>query len=129
MAKGWFGPKTIGWGVTAKSWQGWLVTVALVVLIAISVRWLGPALAEMSGVDRALITPLIACRMVSLAGSRDLWRHHLADLREESLTAISSSHSPPWQPEFPKSARPAGCRAARNCPRGRHTHRRARSSG
>ena len=67
MGKGWFGPKTIGWGVTAKSWQGWLVTIALVVLIAISVRWLGPALSEMSGVDRVFVTPLIASLAMSLS--------------------------------------------------------------
>lgn len=68
MGKGWFGPKTIGWGVTAKSWQGWLVTIALVVLIAISVRWLGPALSEMSGVDRVFVTPLIAFAWLAIYG-------------------------------------------------------------
>ena len=68
MAKGWFGPKTIGWGVTAKSWQGWLVTVALVALIAISVRWLGPALSEVAGVDRVYITPLISLAWLAIYG-------------------------------------------------------------
>ena len=33
--KGWFGPKTFGWGVSPASWQGWLVT-ALFILAAIA---------------------------------------------------------------------------------------------
>lgn len=68
MAKGWFGPKTIGWGVAPKSWQGWAVTVALVGLIALSVRWLGPAVSESSGGDHVVITPLIALGWFAIYG-------------------------------------------------------------
>lgn len=66
MGKGWFGPKTIGWGVSPKSWQGWVVTVALVVFIAISVRWLGPAISESTGIDRVLITPMISLAWLAI---------------------------------------------------------------
>lgn len=68
MAKGWFGPKTIGWGITAKSWQGWLVTIALVACIALSVRWLGPAVSDATGIDRAFITPLLALAWLAIYG-------------------------------------------------------------
>lgn len=59
MAKGWFGPKTVGWGVSPKSWQGWLVTLGLLLGVAASTRWLGPALSRVSGIDTVFITPMI----------------------------------------------------------------------
>ncbi len=34
----WFKRKTYGWGWTPVSWQGWLVTLGLVVVITVIVR-------------------------------------------------------------------------------------------
>ena len=31
--KPWFGPKRIGWGVGPRTWQGWLVTAAVIGVI------------------------------------------------------------------------------------------------
>lgn len=59
MGKGWFGPKRIGWGISPRSWQGWLVTLGLLLGVAVSTRWLAPALSEMAGIDRAYITAMI----------------------------------------------------------------------
>ncbi len=41
MRKGWFGPKRIGWGVSPRSWEGWLVTLVFVAGLAAAVRLLG----------------------------------------------------------------------------------------
>ena len=46
MWKGWFGPKRIGWGVSPRSWQGWVVTAIFIAIVAASMRWLRPALEE-----------------------------------------------------------------------------------
>jgi hypothetical protein len=34
----WFGPKRIGWGLRPQTWQGWLITVAVVVVVLVVVR-------------------------------------------------------------------------------------------
>ncbi|MDN5759837.1 MAG: hypothetical protein L0H59_15145 [Tomitella sp.] len=40
----WFGPKTIGWGWSPRSWQGWLITGVFVALtIASAVVFSGAA--------------------------------------------------------------------------------------
>ena len=44
MSKGWFGPKTIGWGISPSSWQGWVVTIVFLALFAAAMRWLRPVL-------------------------------------------------------------------------------------
>lgn len=37
MKRGWFGPKTFGWGAQPTGWQGWLATLLfLVALIGVS---------------------------------------------------------------------------------------------
>jgi hypothetical protein len=41
MRKGWFGPKRIGWGVSPRSWEGWVATLVFVAGLAASVRLLG----------------------------------------------------------------------------------------
>ena len=33
MKRGWFGPKTFGWGATPTSWQGWLATLFLLLAL------------------------------------------------------------------------------------------------
>ena len=33
MKRGWFGPKTYGWGATPTSWEGWLATAVMVVAL------------------------------------------------------------------------------------------------
>ena len=56
MSRGWFGPKTIGWGVSPKSWQGWVVTAALIAGLAAAVRWIRPLLEESTGLPPMLLT-------------------------------------------------------------------------
>jgi len=34
MKSGWFGPKTLGWGVTVTSWKGFAASLAFVVVAA-----------------------------------------------------------------------------------------------
>jgi len=34
--KPWFGPKRVGWGWAPVSWQGWLATELMVVLVAVA---------------------------------------------------------------------------------------------
>ena len=42
MTRGWFGPKTFGWGVSPASWEGWLATLVFVLaMIAVSL-WVHP---------------------------------------------------------------------------------------
>jgi hypothetical protein len=33
--RGWFGPKRVGWGISPRTWQGWLVTAIYVLVIAV----------------------------------------------------------------------------------------------
>ncbi len=68
MAKGWFGPKTIGWGISPKSWQGWVVSLAILLGVAASTRWLVPALSEMWGVDRIPITAIAVGAWIAIYG-------------------------------------------------------------
>jgi hypothetical protein len=49
MRKGWFGPSPLGWGVSASSWQGWVVTVVFIAAVAATMRWLRPALEQGTG--------------------------------------------------------------------------------
>lgn len=44
MRNGWFGPKAVGWGVSPRSWQGWVVTIVFIALIAATMRWIRPVL-------------------------------------------------------------------------------------
>jgi hypothetical protein len=39
----WFGPKTIGWGIAPRSWQGWLLTMLLIGMLALLQRGFHPA--------------------------------------------------------------------------------------
>ncbi len=36
----WFGPKRIGWGLRPQSWQGWAITVAVVLAVIALATWL-----------------------------------------------------------------------------------------
>jgi ribose/xylose/arabinose/galactoside ABC-type transport system permease subunit len=56
MSRGWFGPKTIGWGVSPTRWQGWLVTVVLLAGLAASIRWLRPTLEDATGLPPVILT-------------------------------------------------------------------------
>jgi len=49
MRKGWFGPRRIGWGVSPRSWEGWVVTAIFIAILAASMRWLRPALEQGTG--------------------------------------------------------------------------------
>jgi hypothetical protein len=35
--RSWFGPKRVGWGLRPQTWQGWAITLALVVVIVLIV--------------------------------------------------------------------------------------------
>lgn len=39
--RAWFGPKRVGWGLRPQTWQGWLVTAAVIVVIVVLIRILG----------------------------------------------------------------------------------------
>ncbi|MEQ1783211.1 MAG: hypothetical protein ABMA14_17790 [Hyphomonadaceae bacterium] len=56
MSRGWFGPKTIGWGVSARTWEGWVVTVVLIAGLAASIRWLRPTLEQATGLPPIVLT-------------------------------------------------------------------------
>jgi hypothetical protein len=31
----WFGPKRIGWGIRPQTWQGWAITLGLVIIVTL----------------------------------------------------------------------------------------------
>lgn len=68
MGKGWFGPKKLGWGISPRSWQGWLATLVLLLGVAASVRWIGPLVSERTGIDRIMTTPMIVAVWLALYG-------------------------------------------------------------
>lgn len=39
--KAWFGPKQIGFGISPKTWQGWLIVVGGAAALVVVVRVLG----------------------------------------------------------------------------------------
>jgi hypothetical protein len=58
MANGgaWFKPKSMGFGVTPITWQGWLATLVFVVVFATTLSYLAPAQAgvkHLLQIDRA----------------------------------------------------------------------------
>lgn len=61
MRKGWFGPRRIGWGVGPRSWEGWVVTVVFIGLVAASMRWLRPLLETRTG----LPTPAVGLAIIA----------------------------------------------------------------
>ena len=57
MANGraWFKPKSMGFGVTPISWQGWLATLAFVIVFGLTISYLVPrraALVHLLGLDQ-----------------------------------------------------------------------------
>ena len=38
--KAWFGPKKVGWGLSPKSWEGWLATLIFIVMVTLDVSLL-----------------------------------------------------------------------------------------
>lgn len=49
MKPGWFGPKRFGIGASPRSWQGWAVTLGLILVLAALMRWARPVIAETFG--------------------------------------------------------------------------------
>jgi hypothetical protein len=68
MEKGWFGPKRIGWGVSPRSWQGWLVSALIIAGLAASTRWLGPIIVDRSGISPSIITGMIVAVWLLIYG-------------------------------------------------------------
>ena len=56
MRKGWFGPKRIGWGISPRGWQGWVVTVVFIASVAATMRWLRPTLEASTALPSAALT-------------------------------------------------------------------------
>jgi hypothetical protein len=69
MRRGWFGPKRIGWGISPRSWEGWVVTAVLLVGLAASIRWLRPVLEESTGLPWVALTlGMVGCWLVVFLG-------------------------------------------------------------
>lgn len=65
MKPGWFGPKRIGWGASPRSWQGWIVTLGFIAVLAAAIRWLRPLLQESTHLPFGAITvAIILCWLV-----------------------------------------------------------------
>ena len=60
MAKGWFGPKRAGFGISPRSWQAWLVLLAWAASLVAANYFLVPALAARFGAGRAPVSLLVA---------------------------------------------------------------------
>jgi hypothetical protein len=58
MKRGWFGPKQIGWGATARSWEGWAATAAMLAVLAAAIRWLRPVLEDATGLSPLMVTAI-----------------------------------------------------------------------
>jgi hypothetical protein len=39
MKPGWFGPRKYGFGISPRSWQGWVVTIVLIALLILAIRY------------------------------------------------------------------------------------------
>ena len=66
MPKGWFGPKTIGWGASPKRWQGWLATFLFVVVLIVTVRFIVPRLAVHIGIQPHALAGIAAVVEIGL---------------------------------------------------------------
>ncbi len=73
MPRGWFGPKRIGFGVGPRSWEGWAVSVLLLVAVALTARFVAPALADALDAPRALVVGVCISALVALYGLV-IWR-------------------------------------------------------
>ena len=59
-ANHWFGPKTIGWGASPSSWEGWLLVAVYVGIMILIARYPGA-----SGLLKLL---LMSCATVGVVG-------------------------------------------------------------
>lgn len=66
MSKGWFKRNTVGFGFHPSRWQGWVVMLALVALIAATMRWVRPVLETSTRLPFAAITFAILVFWLSL---------------------------------------------------------------
>jgi hypothetical protein len=66
MKPGWFGPKRIGWGASPRSWQGWVVTLGFIAVLAAAIRWLRPLLQDSTGLPANVILPAIVLGWLAL---------------------------------------------------------------
>jgi hypothetical protein len=66
MRPGWFGPKLIGWGVSPRSWEGWVVTVIFLAGLAVAIRWLRPVLEASTGLPPMALTFAIVAVWLAL---------------------------------------------------------------
>jgi hypothetical protein len=56
MKPGWFGPKRIGIGASPRSWQGWVVIVVMLALLAALVRYCKQPLQTAMGLPSPIVT-------------------------------------------------------------------------
>ena len=54
MKRGWFGPKAFGWGAAPSSWQGWVVTL-LMILGMVGVGLAFPSNSTSSWIGRGIV--------------------------------------------------------------------------
>ena len=59
MKPGWFGPKRIGIGASPRSWQGWVVTLVLLAVLAAAIGWARPVIAAAFGLPLPVATGAI----------------------------------------------------------------------
>ncbi|HEV7691438.1 MAG TPA: hypothetical protein VGO52_11465 [Hyphomonadaceae bacterium] len=69
MKPGWFGPKRFGIGVAPRSWQGWVVSLGAVAILAAVMRWVRPAISEALGLPLPLATGIIVVAWLALLGA------------------------------------------------------------
>lgn len=55
MKRGWFGPKTFGWGISPASWEGWAATAAMVLAMVGAGLIINPADSALAWTARGFI--------------------------------------------------------------------------
>jgi hypothetical protein len=66
MKPGWFGPKRFGIGVAPRSWQGWVVSLGAVAVLAAVMRWVRPLISESFGLPMPVASGAIVVVWLAL---------------------------------------------------------------
>ena len=66
----WFARKTIGWGWTPASWQGWLVTAAYVAIVVMLGRVFPPSAYRVDFFGGILVVTALLLAVILLKGER-----------------------------------------------------------
>lgn len=68
MKRKWFGPGKTG-GTGPRSWEGWVATFLMVVMVAASLYWLSPMIAHATGIHPRLAGVLMLPAWLLIFGS------------------------------------------------------------